>query len=42
MTDSAPATGRPLEAAVYDVNGNKVGTVQEIFGDDTTDPTPIS
>lgn len=34
MTNSSPGTNRDPEATVYDVNGNAVGTIAEIYFDD--------
>lgn len=39
MTNNLPATSHPQEATVYDVNGNEVGTIGEIYGVGTSEST---
>lgn len=36
--NSFPVAGRDPQATVYDINGNPVGTVADIYFDDTHEP----
>lgn len=38
MTNSFPATSPGPDATVYDINGNAIGTIADIYFDDTSEP----
>jgi hypothetical protein len=38
MTNSFPAADYDPQATVYDINGNAIGTIADIYFDDSSEP----